>query len=119
MLNLDTHMLLFALLGRVTPHERAALSRHSWGISSIVLWEITKLYQRGRINMGLESPPLAAVLQNLEIWPLSRDVCRYMLRLDFASDPADELIAATSLAYDVPLLTRDHRIRASKLVKFA
>jgi PIN domain nuclease of toxin-antitoxin system len=39
--------------------------------------------------------------------------------LDFKSDPADELIAATSLTYQVPLLTRDDRIRTSKLVTFA
>jgi PIN domain nuclease of toxin-antitoxin system len=39
--------------------------------------------------------------------------------LDFKSDPADELIAATSLTYRVPLLTRDARIRTSKLVPFA
>jgi len=39
--------------------------------------------------------------------------------LDFESDPADEIIAATSLTHDIPLLTRDSRIRKSKLVKLA
>lgn len=40
-------------------------------------------------------------------------------RLDFRSDPADEIIAATSLAHDVPLLTRDTRMLASKVVPLA
>jgi PIN domain nuclease of toxin-antitoxin system len=38
-------------------------------------------------------------------------------RLDFQSDPADEIIAATSLTHDIPLLTRDSRIRKSNAVK--
>jgi PIN domain nuclease of toxin-antitoxin system len=119
MLNLDTHVLLFALQNQLTPAEKTLLARHRWGISSIVLWEITKLYQRGRINVGLDSPVLAEVLASLEIWPVSQAVCMNMLALDFSSGPADELIAATSLTYHVPLMTRDSRIRTSKLVPIA
>ena len=33
--------------------------------------------------------------------------------------PADELIAATSLTYGAPLVTRDERIRKSRMVEFA
>ena len=119
MLNLDTHILLFALQGQVTHRERSVLARHRWGISAIVLWEIARLHQKGRINVGLDSPVMAEALAGIEIWPVSREVCRSMLVLDFASDPADELIAATSLAHHVPLVTRDSRIRTSKLVRFA
>jgi PIN domain nuclease of toxin-antitoxin system len=119
MLNLDTHILLFVLEGRLRPRERQLLSEDRWGISDIVLWEITKLKQRGRIALGLESPALARAIERLVIWPIDRNVCHEMMSLDFASDPADELIAATSLAHDVPLLTRDRRIRKSKLVKLA
>jgi predicted nucleic acid-binding protein len=39
--------------------------------------------------------------------------------LDFHSDPPDEIIAATSLTHNIPLLTRDSRIRKSKAVKLA
>jgi PIN domain nuclease of toxin-antitoxin system len=119
MLNLDTHILLFALLGTATKHEKAVLARHRWGISAIVLWEIAKLYQLERITLGLDSPLLSGALGQIEIWPLTQEVCRNLSALDFKSDPADELIAATSLTYRVPLLTRDARIRASKLVRFA
>jgi len=118
MLNLDTHILLYALSGKVTRHEKAVLARHQWGISSIVLWEIAKLSQKGRITVGLNSPALVHRLAKIEIWPVSREVCLNLAALDFQSDPADELVAATSLAYQVPLITRDRRIRASKLLKF-
>jgi PIN domain nuclease of toxin-antitoxin system len=119
MLNLDTHILLHALLGTVTRHERAVLARHRWGISAIVLWEIAKLHQLGRITLGLDSLLLEQALAGIEIWPLSRDVCLNLAVLDFKSDPADELIAATSLTYQVALLTRDRRIRSSKLISLA
>jgi predicted nucleic acid-binding protein len=39
--------------------------------------------------------------------------------LDFRSDLADELIAATSIVYRAPLLTRDRKLRASKIVPIA
>jgi PIN domain nuclease of toxin-antitoxin system len=117
MLNLDTHIFLYALLGTVTRREKALLSRHRWGISSIVLWEIAKLHQKGRITLGLDSPALVQGLAGIEIWPISREVCLNIAALDFKSDPADELIASTSLTYQVPLLTRDIRIKKSKLIK--
>jgi len=119
MLNLDTHILLFALLGTLTRREKAVLARSKWGISAIVLLEIAKLHQAGRITLGLDSPLLSQALARIEIWPLSREVCLQLPKLDFRSDPAGELIAATSLAYQAPLLTRDARIRTSKLIQFA
>ena len=43
MLNLDTHVLLYALSGSLTRAEAALLSRHVWSISAIVLSELRKL----------------------------------------------------------------------------
>lgn len=118
MLNLDTHILLHALHGRLDGAEARLLTGdREWGISAIVLWEIEKLYQKGRIRHGLDYAPLALALGRLEIWPITTEVCRNLRALDFASDPADELIAATSLTHDVPLVTRDARIRVSKVIR--
>ena len=118
MLNLDTHILLHALDGRLNAAERQLLRDDGdWGISAIVLWEIEKLHQNNRIRHGLEYAPLALALGRLTIWPLTAEICRRLHVLDFRSDPADELIAATSLAHDVPLVTRDGRIRISKVVR--
>ena len=118
MLNLDTHVLLHALHGRLEPSEhRVLVSDPAWGISAIVLWEVEKLFQKGRIAHGLDHPPLAAIMGELRIWPLTAEVCRNIGRLDFLSDPADEIIAATSLTHNVPLVTRDSRIRASEVIR--
>ena len=40
-------------------------------------------------------------------------------RLDIDSDPADELIAATSIVHKVPLLTRDRVLLRSKQIPLA
>jgi len=44
---------------------------------------------------------------------------RASIRLDVQSDPADELIAATSLVHNVPLVTRDRTLRRSRQVPLA
>ncbi len=119
MLNLDTHILLHALSDVLTPTERARMTGEAWSISAIVLWEIAKLAQLGRIEVSLESPRLLRMVERVHIWPLDLDVCREATRLDFRSDPADELIAATSIVHQVPLLTRDRALRKCKRVPLA
>jgi PIN domain nuclease of toxin-antitoxin system len=119
MLNLDTHIVLDMARGNLSAREQRLLRRAPLGISAIVLWEITKLYQRGRISLSLDDPGLLEIVESLEIWNITSQVCRETLRLDFESDPADELIAATSLARRVPLVTRDTRILKSRIVPFA
>ena len=119
MLNLDTHILIDALQGALSKRERQLLSGDSWSISAIVLWEIAKLNQLRRISIDLESPEFNRALSRIRIWPLDLAVCLQSTKLDFKSDPADELIAATSLIHNVPLLTRDRRTLKSKTVPFA
>jgi PIN domain nuclease of toxin-antitoxin system len=119
MLNLDTHIVLHALAGSLTGREEALLRREPWSISAIVLWEITKLAQLGRIELELDDPELTRALSRIQVWPLELEVCRAILDLDVAGDPADEIIAATSLAHRVPLVTRDRRLRRSKVIPLA
>jgi PIN domain nuclease of toxin-antitoxin system len=119
MLNLDTHILIYALAGELRRKERDILSRDTWSISSVVLWEITKLAQLGRIEVGLHDVDLLRLLGRIHTWPIDVDVCRTIPALDFQSDPADEIIAAMSIVHGVPLLTRDRRIRRSRLVPLA
>ena len=119
MLNLDTHVLIHALRGDLKPRQKELLSGNTWGISAIVLWELAKLAQLGGITVDLEDPELRAALGALHVWPLDLEVAVASTRLDFQGDPADEMIAATSLVHRVPLVTRDRRIRGSKAVPIA
>jgi PIN domain nuclease of toxin-antitoxin system len=119
MLNLDTHVLIHALAGTATAKERRVLADDTWGISDIVLWEVTKLHQLGRIDLDPSDAEFARLLDAIHVWPITLAVARQSARLDFRSDPADEIIAATSIVHGVALVTRDGRIRKSKMVPLA
>jgi PIN domain nuclease of toxin-antitoxin system len=116
MLNLDTHILLGALAGELSRRETELLARDQWSIAAIVLWEIGKLAELGRIEADLDDPDLVRTLARIHVWPLTLEVGRAIRSLDFRGDPADEIIAATSLVHRVPLMTRDRQIRRSRRV---
>ena len=119
MLNLDTHIVIFAVTGALRPSERELLSTDRWSMSSIVLWELAKLSQLGRVDIDLDDREVVGALSRIRVWPLDLAVVRASTRLDFEADPADEIIAATSVVHSVPLLTRDRVMRGSKIVPLA
>jgi PIN domain nuclease of toxin-antitoxin system len=84
-----------------------------------VLWELAKLVQLGRISLDVASPEFSLALARIHVWPLDLAVCRAIQELDFRGDPADEIIAATSLVHRVRLVTRDRAIRRSSRVPMA
>jgi len=119
MLNLDTHILIHSLAGDLSAPERRLLSKEEWGISSIVLWEIAKLHQLKRVDLNLDDREVRTAISEIKLFDIDIDVCRKIKDLDFKGDPADEIIAATSLVHNIPLLTRDKVIRRSKIVPLA
>jgi len=119
MLNLDTHIVVFALQGELRPRERTLLEQNEWSMSGIVTWELAKLVQLGRVELDLDDGDVDRALASIRLWPIDLAIARMSTRLDFRGDPADELIAATSLVHGVPLLTRDAAMRKSKLVPLA
>lgn len=118
MLNLDTHVLLFAVTGALRPREQRLLSAEQWSVSAIVLWEIGKLAQLGRIIVDLEHPDVVRVLSRVHVWPLTREIAHASTRLGLKGDPADQIIVATSVVHAIPLVTRDATILRSKRVPF-
>jgi PIN domain nuclease of toxin-antitoxin system len=119
MVNLDTHILVDAVANRLRPDEQRLLEEDFWCISDIVLWEVGKLFSRGRIGVSLDDQKLITILDRITVWPVDRAIARSASRLDFRSDPADEIIAATSIVHGIPLLTRDARILTSTMVPLA
>ena len=119
MLNLDTHVLLYAVTGALRPEEARLLQAHRWSMSAIVLWEVAKLAQLGRIAIDLDDPEVVRALSRVHAWPLTREIAQASTALDIRGDPADEIIAATSIVHNVPLLTRDRVLRRSKIVPLA
>ena len=119
MINLDTHILIFALSGELKPNERSLLARSRWSVSSIVLWELAKFVQLGRVELDLDDREVLRALSRVQVWPIDLAVALASTRLDFKGDSVDEIIAATSVVHDVPLLTRDVVMRGSSLVPMA
>ena len=119
MLNLDTHILIHALGGNLRRRERSLLENSDWSLSAIVLWELAKLVQLGRVTLDLDDREVTRAMSGIHVWPINLAIARASTRLDFTGDPADELIAATSLVHGIPLLTRDRAILTSKMVPLA
>ncbi len=119
MINLDTHIVVFALNDQLNVDESSAMRGQEWAISSMVLWELATLVERRRINVNLDGYSFKRFTSNVQVLPIDLNVARTSTQLDFRSDPADELIAATSIVYGIPLVTRDRNIRNSKMVPLA
>lgn len=120
MLTLDTNVLLAAVESALRSDEARVLEAdQAWIVPDIVLCEIAKLYRRGRIRIGVDHSDLQAMLGTVQIVPITLDIARASQRLDFEADPADEIIAATSLVHRAPLVTRDARMLGSRLVPLA
>ena len=65
MLNLDTHILLFALADELKPREKRVLSNDTWSVSAIVVWEICKLAQLGRIGLDVDDADFRRVMSRI------------------------------------------------------
>lgn len=112
-------MLIALFTGDVTEQEYGCAAGTPLAVSDIVLWELAKLIDRQRLAIDTASPEFDAWLRNLTVLPITWEIARQSTQLDFSSDPADEIIAATSVVEKIPLLTRDRRIRKSKIVPLA
>lgn len=128
MILLDTHAWLWLCLEprRLSAIAAAAIrdATRAGGlaIASITLWEMALLIVRGHvIPQGTSAAWLDGLVDRSAV--LVREVTPAVATLatqfpdDFPADPADRLIAATARAEGLPLVTKDGRLRASRLLK--
>jgi PIN domain nuclease of toxin-antitoxin system len=125
---LDTHVILWWLgeEKRLSAKVRRVLSSASKEepllISDISLWEISMLSSLGRIQLALPirewfghlvAPPL------VECQRITPAIAAEVANLpdSFQLDPANRIIVATARVLNIPLVTKNHRIKEAKLVK--
>ncbi|MCD8350551.1 MAG: type II toxin-antitoxin system VapC family toxin [Planctomycetaceae bacterium] len=113
MIVLDTHIFLWLTLQpeKLPENIIAALAKEdSWGLSAISLWETAMLNERGRITIPgnlLDWLHMAVDLPRLTVLPLTPEVAAQSESLPMHGDPADRIIAATSIKHECPLATVD------------
>jgi PIN domain nuclease of toxin-antitoxin system len=111
---LDTHFLLWAVLGLARMDEFPWLERYRpWGVSPVSLIELQFLSEVGRIQLehggfveALRSDP-RFVIDEVPLMAL----VTHALPLTWTRDPFDRLLAAHSAARRSPLATLDRRMR--------
>jgi len=120
----DTHALIWHLFHtrKLSPKvqnvfEKADIGEHQIVIPAITLVEIVYLAERGRIAADAVQQVLRLLQDesdNYVVAPLDMGVAIALQQIDRATIPEmpDRIIAATALHLGLPLLTRDHKIRA-------
>lgn len=124
MLLLDTHTWLWwtSAPEQLSNAQRNALQDASAGtlaISAICCWEVAKLVERGRLVR--DRPVLDWVRRATDavhILPISPEVAVRSTQLPdgFHRDPADQIIVATALEQQIPLVTSDAKSLAYRHV---
>lgn len=122
MILLDTHIWIWWVDGspRLSNAHRILLGQEEprgLAVAAISVWEVAKLVEKGRLQLTLpvgQWIELALAYPGITLINLTPKiaVASTQLKGDFHPDPADQLIVATALALDVPLLTADARIKA-------
>lgn len=84
-------------------------------VSPISAWELAMLVSKSRISLQLpvlEWARQSCDLSGLRVLPASLAIASLAGgdTLDLHGDPADRMLAATAIIYDVPLVTRDRRL---------
>jgi PIN domain nuclease of toxin-antitoxin system len=112
----DTHALIWAMEGDPQLPERArraAEERNEHAVCGVSLWEVACLVHLGRIRLSIRLEDwMDAVMQRLPVLNITGHVAARCYDLgDFHGDPADRIIAATSLVHGLTLVTRDGKLQ--------
>jgi PIN domain nuclease of toxin-antitoxin system len=125
---LDTHVLVWTVVepDRLSRAAASAIRRGRMtgglGIAAITLWEIAVLFSRGYLRApGTLEDSIQLMLDSsgVSVRPLTPTVAALATQFpeDYPRDPADRLIGATAREESLALITRDERMRESKLLK--
>ena len=126
MILLDTHVVIWLAQDYrlISPKAHATIeqARQNDGgvaVSDITLFEIALLASRGRVNFKPDvETTLSEVERQFVILPITANIAlqAFVFPASYPKDPVDRIIGATALIEDLPLVTADQAIRASRVV---
>jgi PIN domain nuclease of toxin-antitoxin system len=117
----DTHILIWDALRPelLSDNAKAALSEANENegilLCEISLWEIAMLVKKGRLSLGTsyqEFIRLVLLSKNYQLQSITPEIAELSTQLseEINHDPADRIIAATSLVMGIPLITADRNL---------
>lgn len=128
MILLDTHSWIWWVdqQSQLSPMAERALSKITEKnpvlVSSMSVWELYMLVKKGRLSLKTDpahwvhqcelSPKIRFVAVDNEITRIS-----VQLPKEVPEDPADRLIIASAISLGATLITKDQKIRASRVVQ--
>ena len=119
MIVLDTHAWIWWATSspRLSKRAREAVRREKeLGVCVVSCWEVAMLVEKKRLAFDRDVLPWvrdALSMPRVELLELAPEAAVEAARLrGFHGDPADRMIAATALALDCAVVTKDRRMRA-------
>lgn len=121
MLILDTCAIIFDSLDPVRLGKKATVAisegdaAGSLACSDISLWEMAMLISKGRLDPGIEAQKfiqLVLTARNIKVLPITPQIAAKSAEPDFCphGDPADRIIAATTILHRSRLVTSDQKL---------
>lgn len=111
MLLLDAHIWLYWQNQQPLPKniQDKIQNADELAISIISCWEVAQLVRKGRINLPIKLEHWIELSTNsMAILPLNKEIALLSEELPFHhKDPADRFIIATSVFYQIPMISLD------------
>ena len=126
MIVLDTCAIIWDALdqNKLTPKARKAIKQTESEliICDISIWEISMLIKRNRIeinNTASEFINLLLQSRNFHVQGITPEIAELSVNFgqEINNDPADRLIAATSILRNAPIITADQNIRDATILE--
>lgn len=127
MILLDTCAIIWDALNQdqLTARARTAINKadqhNALVICDISLWEIAMLIKKGRLEIDTSAANFLQLFlqsRSVSVLPISPEIAELSTSFgaDISSDPADRLIAATSVIHNAQLVTADEKLLRSEMV---
>jgi PIN domain nuclease of toxin-antitoxin system len=124
---LDTCAIIWDALdqSKLTDRAQAAIAtadkHNALIISDISIWEISMLIKRSRVEVGTTSAHFINLFlesRNISVISISPEIAELSTNFgpEINNDPADRIIAATSIIHNAQLITADSNLRQSQLI---